>query len=283
MPKAKPSARPVVVALVSDVHCGSTIAPAPPEGVRLDDGGKYLPSRVQLWLWQCWESYWAEVGRRVKAANADLWCVFNGDLFDGPAHHKTTQTVSNHPEPQQYLAGRVFGVPKALKPVKVYIVRGTEVHVGPSGATEESFAQQIGAEMNEETGRWSWWHLRFQVHGVRFDCQHHGRMGQRPWTKLNVVSNLAAQIFYEHAARGLPHPHLAIRSHYHTHADTHDAHPTRVIALPAWQLKTAYAHRVVPESLADIGGVIATVTPDGRYEIAKPFYTPDLPPMLGAA
>lgn len=276
------SKRPVVFAIVSDVHCGSTLAPAPPEGVRLDDGGRYSPSKVQLWLWDRWESYWGEVGEIQTRLKADLQVGLNGDLFDGPTHHRTTQVISSHPEPQQYLAQRVFGVPQALKPSKVYIVRGTEVHVGPSGATEEAFANQIGAEQNEETGRWSWWHLRLAIHGVRFDLQHHGRMGQRPWTKLNVVSNLAAQIFYEHAARGELHPHLAIRSHYHTHADTHDAHPTRVIATPAWQLKTAYAHRVVPEALSDVGGVIVTVYPDGQYEVKTKLYRAALPPMLEA-
>lgn len=277
------SKRPVVLAITSDIHCGSTIAPAPPEGVRLDDGGRYLPSKAQQWLWDCWENYWLRVAQVQQAAGADLHCLFNGDLFDGPAHHKTTQCISNHPEPQMYLAERVYGVPKALAPSKVYIVRGTEVHVGPNGATEEAFAKMIGAEKNAETDRWSWWHLRFAIHGVIFDAQHHGRMGQRPWTKINVVANLAAQIFYEHAARRIPHPHLAIRSHFHTHQDTHDAHPTRVIATPAWQLKTAYAHRVVPESLADIGGIIVTIQPDGTFAVENRFYTPALPPLLEVA
>lgn len=281
MPKL--AARPVVVAITSDIHCGSTIAPCPPEGVRLDDGGKYLPSKPQSWLWECWEDYWARVGRMRDQHKADLQCVFNGDLFDGPAHHGTSQCISSHPEPQMYLAGRVYGVPKALKPSKSYIVRGTEAHVGPNGATEEAFAQMIRAVSNEETGRHSWWHLRMAVHGVIFDCQHHGRMGQRPWTKLNIVSNLAAQIFYEHAAKRIPHPHLAIRSHFHTHQDTHDAHPVRVIATPAWQLKTAYANRVVPESLADIGGVIVVVHPDGQYEVTTALYRVELPPILEAA
>ena len=38
-------------AVVSDLHCGSTLGLCPPEGVQLDDGGQYLPSAAQKALW----------------------------------------------------------------------------------------------------------------------------------------------------------------------------------------------------------------------------------------
>ncbi|MGQ0601750.1 MAG: hypothetical protein ACT4QE_08650, partial [Anaerolineales bacterium] len=102
-----------------------------------------------------------------------------------------------------------------------------------------------------------------ELHEQRLDFAHHGRMGGRPWSRANVTQTLAAQIWMEHARRGDPPPHLAVRSHYHKVADSYDAHPTRVIQTPAWQLHTAYAHRVVPEELSDIGGMILAVTEDG--------------------
>lgn len=94
---------------------------------------------------------------------------------------------------------------------------------------------------------------------------------------------LALEIFYEHAKRGLPHPHLAIRSHRHTYADSYDAHPTRLIQLPAWQVKTAHAHKVVPESIADIGGIIVTIYPNGKYEVEPKLYCPELPAVWKAS
>ncbi len=280
--KGKPAARPVLIAIVSDTHVGSTLGLCPPEGVRLDDDGAYTPSKAQHWTWACWVDYWKSVAALRAQHKAELRVVYNGDLADGD-HHGTSQIISRNPEPAAYIADRVFGIPKALKPERTFVVRGTEAHVGPSGATEEAWARGMGAERHPETRTWSWWHLRFDVHGVRCDFQHHGRVGLRPWTKGNTVQALALEIFYEHASKGVPYPHLAVRSHRHQYHDTHDTHPTRVIQTPAWQLKTAYAHKVVPESLADIGGMLALIHPDGRCEVTPKLYRPAMPAMWSAA
>lgn len=272
------SKRPVVLAVTSDLHMGSTVGLCPPEGVRLDDDGAYIPSKAQKWTWHCWEEFWGDVAVRRQEVKGDLWAEFNGDLSEGD-HHGTSQIISRNPEPAAYIAERVLGVPRALKPERIFVVRGTEAHVGPAGATEEAWARMLGAERNPETRTHSWWQLRLEIHGVRFDFQHHGRTGTRPWTKTSVVGALAAEIFYEHAAAGELYPHFAIRSHRHRHADSYDAHPTRVIQTPAWQLKTAHAHKVAPESIADVGGVIITVFPDGRTDVLTKKYRPSLPKM----
>lgn len=222
--------------------------------------------------------YWKEVESFVKEFSAKLICVYNGDIYDGQ-HHGTTQTVSGNPEVQSYIADELFRIPRALSP-RQFVIRGTEAHAGASGSNEEGFAKGIQAEGDPATGTWSWWHLRLAVHGVRLDFQHHGRMGQRPWTESNVVNLLAAQIFYEHARRAMPHPHLAIRSHYHRCGDSGEAHPVRVIQTPAWQLKTAYAHRVAAESIADVGGLIITIQPNGSYFVKKTLFQVEPPAWI---
>lgn len=280
---ARASDRTVVLAVTSDLHANSTIGLCPNERIRLDDGGYYEPSKVQAWLWSSWLAFWEDVRAERDKQKADLWNLFNGDLFEGTAHHGTTQVVSSHPEPSAYIADRVFSIPKELKPKHVFVVRGTEAHVGPSAASEEAFARHIGAVQDTETKRWSWWHLRLNIHGVRIDAQHHGRTGARPWTRATGASTLAAEIFYEHAARGIPHPHLAIRSHKHTYIDTFTAHPVRLLATPAFQVKTAFGHKVVPESIADIGGYIITIFPDGTYDVKAKLFPPTLPPLWSAA
>jgi hypothetical protein len=274
--------KPVIIAITSDLHCGSTLGLCPDEGVRLDNGGAYTPSKAQLWVWECWRKFWKDVAVKRSEQKAELRCVFNGDAVEGD-HHHTSEIISRNPEPQSYVSERVFSVPLELKPDRVFVVRGTEAHVGPAGCAEESLGRRIQANRNEATKTWSWWHLRFEVYGVRFDFQHHGRTGTRPWTRASVVGALAAEIFYEHSAAGYPAPHLAIRSHRHVHADSYDASPTRVIQTPAWQLKTAHAHKVAPESIADIGGIIITVYPDGKYDVEKKLYKPELPKMWEAA
>ena len=266
------------------MHCGSTLAAAPPEGVKLDDGGKYLPSKVQAWIWENWCDYWSQIGALAKKVKADLYVALNGDSFEGGAHHGTTQIVSAHPEPQAYLAHRIFGVPRDLKPKHLFIVRGTESHVGPSGATEEAFARSVRAEKDQESGRWSFWHLRLAIHGVRFDLQHHpSTSGNLPWTRPQAAQRLAFRIWSEHKLRELDAPHYAFRSHRHVFSDSGDAYPVRAIITPAWQAKTSFAHKVAADSIADIGGCAVLVEPSGQHEFKKFLYPPSLPQTWSAA
>jgi hypothetical protein len=277
------SKRPVVLAITSDHHCGSTLGLCPPEGVRIDEGAEYHPNKGQLWTWSCWESYWHDVAALRAKHGAELWCAYNGDAVDGD-HHNTSQIISRNPEPQSYLLDRVFGVPAKLNPDRQFAIRGTEVHVGPAGSTEETWAKRLANHVrNPETKSHSWWHCRPEIHGVRFDFQHHGRVGGRPWTRASAIAQLAAHIFYEHAEAGEPPPHFAIRSHCHTYGDSYDATPTRVIQTPAWQLKTAHGHRAVPEAITRIGGIIITVFPDGSTDVQKRIYRPSLPKTWKAA
>ena len=269
---------PVLLAITSDQHVCSTVGLCPPEGARYDDGGRYTPSKPQLWLWENWVSFWQGCADLRDRTKAKLICVYNGDATDGGAHHGTTQTVSDDPEVQSYLAARVFSVPRDLKPSASYMIRGTAVHVGGDSAPNETaLAKHLHCTRDPDTDAWASWHLRLRVHGRLFDFQHHGRMGTRPWTRPNAVMALAAQVWMEHAQLGLEAPALAVRSHQHRWGDSHDAFPTRVIQTPAWQLKTAFIHRVGPESIADLGGVLCLVEPDGTFEVIPKLYRPAQP------
>ncbi len=266
-----------VIAVTSDQHCGSTVALCP-ERIKLDDGGEYAASKPQRWLWACWVDFWSRVEATRRKHHAKLVQVYNGDLTEGD-HHKTTQILSGNPTAQAAVVNACLAVPLALKPDALFFIRGTEAHVGPSAAFEERIALGLSKDKRPvvkeaETGNGSHWHATMDVQGVRLDFAHHGRMGQRPWTRINVVANLAAEIFYDHARAERPHPHLAVRSHLHQFADTHEAHPTRLIQTPAWQLATAYIHRIAPGAIADVGGLILTIT-DGKLEVEPVRYHPE--------
>lgn len=267
----------VVFAIVSDMHAGSTVAPCPPS-VELDDGGQYVASKAQNWLWRGWLEYWDTVAQLRDELKASLYAGFNGDITEGD-HHGTTQILSGNPTVQADVVNAMMAVPKSLAPDAWFFVRGTEAHVGKSACYEERIADGLRRDGNPvhgdpDTGTSSWWHLRMEIQGKRLSLAHHGRMGQRPWTRPNVTANLAAEIFYEHASRGEPHPHLAVRSHLHRMVDTYDQHPVRVIQTPAWQLATSYVHRIAPDSLADIGGIIVIVR-DGELEVIKKIFKPE--------
>lgn len=263
-----------VIAITSDQHCGSTVALCPPK-IQLDDGGEYSASKAQLWLWQNWTDFWKRVEMVRDREKAKLYQVYNGDITDGN-HHGTTQILSGNSSVQGMVVNACMKAPLDLKPDKMWFIRGTEAHVGKSAEGEEKIADGLRRNKNpvvadEDTGTASHWHAKMEIQGVRFDFAHHGRIGQRPWTKPNVTANLAAEIFYEHCAREEPHPHIAVRSHFHTHIDTTSMHPVRVIQTPAWQLHTAFAHKVVTEKIADIGGVIIVVR-DGKVSVEPILY-----------
>lgn len=271
--------KPIVLAVVSDVHCGSTLAPCPPEGVRLDDGGTYHPSKVQQWLWECWEDYWGKVGALRDKHKADLWFVSNGDAVEGD-HHGTSQIISRNLEAQNYVRDRVYGVPLALHPKRVFIVRGTEAHVGPSGNQEEALARHMKAEKDPDSGTWSWWHLRLKAHDVLLDFKHHGRTGGRPWTRASALGILASEILQECAEYGAQYPDVAVRAHKHVRGDSYNNHPVRVIAQPAWQIKTGHGHKVVAESLAALGGLSILVETPNRVSVEEYLYRPQLPRIM---
>jgi hypothetical protein len=282
--RAKKS-RPVVLAVTSDQHCGSTVALSP-HLVALDDGGSYAASNAQRWLWACWLDYWSQVQAKRKALGADLYQVFNGDLTDGD-HHGTTQILSGNPVAQAAVVDACMRVPLALEPDRLWFIRGTEAHVGKSGCFEERIANGLRKDGrpvvgDDATGNASHWHAKIDVQGVRFDFAHHGSVGTRPWTKPNATNNLAAAMFYDHAKDGVPHPHLAVRSHMHQWVDTYDAHPVRVVQIAAWQLATAFIHRIAPGKLADVGGLIVTVD-QGQMTVEKVQFKPEPTPTWRAA
>ena len=282
MPKKThtPTSENLVIAVTSDQHAGGTTAVCPPS-IMLDDGGSYTASVAQRWLWEKWLDYWKQVEETRKAFNARLGMVFNGDMTDGN-HHGTTQIASGNPSAQAVVVNELLRIPLALKPDFIAGIRGTEAHVGPSAAFEERIFTGLRKDgwpvvRNEETGTSSHWHWTMEHQGVRLDFAHHGRVGTRGWTKGNAVLAQAADIILTHAMTNRPAPHLAVRSHMHQFVDSGSIYPTRLIQMPAFQLATAFIHRIAPGAIADVGGSISTIV-DGELDVIPVVSHPDPTP-----
>ncbi len=266
--------KPVLLAVVSDVHAGGTTAVCPAE-ITLDDGGKYTASKAQNWLWECWLDYWRKVETQRAALNADLVVLFNGDAVEGH-HHKTTQVASGNPNAQAAIWTEVIRVPLALKPKHIVMTRGTAAHVGESACAEERIADGLRRDKRPivsdvATGAASLWHWYADIAGVRIDATHHGRIGQREHTRASQLALYAHDVHLSYTKRGELPPHLAFRGHNHKFADSYDACAPRVIATGAWQLGTGHVHKVAPDSIADIGGAICVIR-DGAYTVDKVQY-----------
>ena len=88
----------LTLAIVGDLHCGSTVGLAPPL-FRTDDGQTVQHSPFQAKLWAAWLDYW----QRVSETSGPLVVVINGDLVDGD-HHRTPQLISRSIEQQRRMA-----------------------------------------------------------------------------------------------------------------------------------------------------------------------------------
>lgn len=257
-----------ILAVVGDLHTNSTLGLSPAY-VELDDGGSYKASKLQLQLLHAWKDYCASVESLRDELNCEVVVVFNGDLFDGD-HHNTSQIISRNESTMHRIARRVTEPLVNLSEL-VYVVRGTPVHVGGSGAMEEQFAGDIKAQQSKRGNTFSWWHLQLEIEGVLIDIAHHASMGRLPWTKRNAANKLASTTLFDAADQRRRIPDLVLRSHNHRWADSHDNYRVRAIMLPGWQGKTEYINRLDPTAVPDIGGLIITLD-NGSYEIAKKHY-----------
>jgi hypothetical protein len=257
-----------VWAIVSDLHCGSTLGLCPPSGVQLDDGGWYTPSYYQKALWGCWEEYWQKVKEALRPGDR-LFVVVNGDWVDGN-HHGTAQIISpNLAATQHEVALATIQPAIALNPTRFIVIRGTEVHVGSSGGQEEALAKVLPATIdNDKTGAHSWWHWQCESEGVLMDFAHHGAVGKLPHTRSNPAKTLAVKIMVAAAKHGTRMPDVVYRSHAHQAADTFSEFPCRVIQTRAWQLSTAFVERIAAGSLPEIGAIIQ-INEGGQFSIHK--------------
>lgn len=244
----------ILLAVVSDLHCGSTLGLSTPTFIR-DDGETYVAGVAQNWLWHCWLDYWDTVKSRMKRGD-QLVVVVNGDVTDGPNHHGTNQTVSSSYADEIRLAKDVLRPALALKPRNLFMVRGTPSHVGVASSSEETVAQILNATPDGPRSTWNM--LPLELQGNLFHFYHHGKVGRTRATRNNPVINAARDHFLNALNAGQPYPHYVVKSHMHQYADSHDAFLTRCIQTPGWQLATAYIDKVVADmyALADIGGLL---------------------------
>jgi hypothetical protein len=259
-----------IVVAVSDLHTGSSVGLMPPK-TQLDDGGSYVASIAQRWLWTNWIKMWTRVEEIKQETKLPVCTIVNGDISDGD-HHDTTQIVTRNKADQIDIALETLG-PLLDVSDKVFIIRGTEAHNGKTNWMEEEIAKQIGAEPDKHTH--SWWHLYIEIGGVTFDVQHHGEYGTKvPWSAGTEAVKIAAHVASEYADSGDKPPMIALRAHRHGWRDSGRTRSTQAFVTPPWQLKTAFVHRLgFGTHIQSVGGLVL-VCKDGRYSVEPLIYRP---------
>jgi hypothetical protein len=243
--------------VVSDLHMVCRLGLCPPDGVGLDDGGRYEPSPVQRVVWGWWEEFWADWVPTVTRGQP-FAVLLNGDVVDGGGHHQNVTHISANRRDQERLALRVLEPVRDLCDGRLYMVRGTEAHAGPSGCDEEAIGAALGAIPND-AGQHARWELWIRVgHALVHAAHHIGTAGSLAYETTAIHKELE-QSFVESGRWGQVHPDVVVRSHRHRNAETR-IQTARGFATSfttaAWQLKTPLAHRIAGarQTMPQIGG-----------------------------
>jgi hypothetical protein len=257
MKKKQPPISNIIV--ISDTHCGCRLGLCHPQGAALDDGGTYLPSKLQLKVWSYWEEFWDRWVPQVTKGE-DYVIVHNGDAIDG-VHHGSTTQISHNLEDQGDLFYRIM-LPRISHPKckGYYHVRGTEAHIGKSGVEEERVAKKLRAIPNDQK-QFARWELWLDMGGDFVHFLHHiGTTSSSAHETSAINAELSAE-FVEAARWDQQRPSVIVRSHRHRSAEvrlpTDDGYATAVVT-PAWQLRTPFTYKIAGARLAppQFGGIL---------------------------
>lgn len=253
------------LAVVSDLHIGSTVAlPAAREYV-LPDGQRLHASPAQLWILDCWNKYWAEF-HKIPAKRSAI--IVNGEFCEG--EHHAAQQISGQAEVMEAMAVEVMRK-HVGKVDRLFVVRGSNAHSKQQGMADETVARELGAVRNSSGWR-SDYRWRIEAGGVVIDAAHHITGGGVPWTAGNNVRRALMTTVLRAVERGERAPDLMLRSHVHQPA-SYEFGNTRIFVTPSFKLRDEYAHKI-GASLAPIGGIFITID-NGVAEVITRTYNPE--------
>ena len=228
-----------LLAIVSDLHSGSTVALMPPT-FKLAQGQTVQANALQLWFYECWRDAHAWLAAQTQGAPFGL--IANGDLIEGD-HHRTDEIVSRRIGDHLEMAVELL-TPLAKAAAKTWIVRGTDCHVGD---IEVAVGHRLGAERNPETNRPVFDRLTMDICGVRLVAKHHISTTSRPWLEPNALGAELASEQLNAVRNREEMPRIVCAGHRHVagHVETTDG---LCLVTSAWQGLTTHGHKVVSAS-----------------------------------
>jgi hypothetical protein len=244
--------------VVSDLHCGCKLGLHPPSPSKLFDGGTYTPSPIQNTVWKWWLEFWTEFVPRVTRGRR--WgVVVNGDALDG-VHHRSTHQVSQNHADQQEIAYRALAPIVDKAEGRVWMVGGTEAHVGPSSEAEEMLARRLGT-VASKTGQCVRYELWKQVGDSLVHLAHHiGTAGSNAYESSAVMRELSEA--YVEAGRWQDRaPDALVRSHRHRDIEIKipaaNGYALGVVT-PSFQAKTPFSFKIAGgrQAQPQFGGVV---------------------------
>ena len=214
--KAKePPPRRVVVALMSDMHCGHQLGlMAPDTGLIDDDGNPWVPklTKVQEYLHDLYISHINSVV--ALAGDDEIVVIHNGDATQGNRY--PSRWVSERESDQVKIAAQALKPWLDLPNVKTMrIMVGTGAHNYGRGSAEAALAELLQT-MDKKTSIKALYHGLFTIAGVTFDVAHHGAYpGSRVWLMGNGPRFYLRSLMEEEMLNGRTPPRIVARGHHH--------------------------------------------------------------------
>lgn len=242
--------KPARVLVVSDLHCGSTVALCPP-GFDTEEGQTIGLSDWQAWMWDRWRELIGYTKERYGKLDA---LIVNGDAIDGD-HHRTMQVWSKN------LGDHLRAAHHCLQPLaelaeRVYVVLGTEVH---THGLEHALANLLAAE-RQSKARPAFDRLELSIGGNLLVTVHHMPTTSRAWLRGNALGMELANHRLHAAEVGARIPDVLCLAHRHQFGAYTD-HAGSVFATPSWQGPTRYVYRVAPAARWQVGAVFLELEP----------------------
>lgn len=246
------------IIVISDTHFGCQLGLCPPV-VKLDNGGTYQQSALQIKTWKMWEEFWDKWVPEVTKGEPFI-VVLNGDALDG-IHHNTVTQITHNIKDQLAIGENVLRDIITLKNCCGYFhIRGTEAHVGASGQWEELLAKSLGAAP-DENGNHARWELWMEINKALVHFTHHIDNTSSAAYESTAVYKELVEAFNEAGRWQDSPPDVIVRSHRHRQMEVRI--PTKKgygisLVTPGWQLKTPFTYKmgVGRSTTPQIGGYL---------------------------
>jgi hypothetical protein len=243
--------------IISDLHGGCKFGMCPKNGITLVGGGKYMPNRFQLLLYQYWEEFWNEwVPDVTKGEGYSI--VVNGDVVDNRHHNSITQFSHDLNDHKNTAIEILEPIRHNKKVNKFLMTAGTEVHDGQSAEIARMIADCLKADKYDgdevpqmifiDVGRWN------------VNIAHHiGTTSRQAYESSGPMGEIT-EVWANQMRWGEKRSDVVVRSHRHRYISV--GIPTNTITglsivTPGWQMKTPFVSRTAGKNHnPQFGGIL---------------------------
>lgn len=244
----------IKILFLEDLHVGSAFG-IMPDGFLTSSGSIYQLNPGQRYLYECWEHMVSGLPKKLDAL------ILNGDVIDGQNMAGEGRRIVEIDPNFQVRAAKQLLKPVASRASRVYMLRGSEYHVGKNGMHEDMLGEILGAVTQSGSQRHIRPWLRLNLNGYRLDVAHRTSVTIR-YRSMPLEREISFAAEFS-GRTGRPMPNLIYRSHTHWGFGVWNEGQDRMaIHGPAWKLMDEHIstgispNRSVPFAL---GGVVVRI------------------------